>query len=346
MNQIEHARTLHESSIVIDACSFFLRGISPRLQAAGTTAINFTVPMPMDGMAEAIVRIKEYYELAAREPRIVIAYTAKDIVDAKASGKFAAIIGAQNSRLVGTDLGFVEVLWRLGLRVMQLTYNERNFVADGCLEPDDAGVSFFGRRLIGELNQAGIVVDLSHAGVRSSLEAAEISEQPVVMTHVGLRSRVNSQRAVADEQLRAVAATGGVVGVTSHPSFNWLDGDRRPHLNDFLDAIETAVEVVGIDHVGIGTDHVVEPNGYPETMKRYLAETYDVYSPDKAANTARLRLLMNGLDPREDQLEEFGGMQDLPKVTAGLLARGFGDEDVSKVLGGNFFRVFQAVWRQ
>lgn len=340
----DRARELHRSSIVIDACSFFLRGYSERLRAAGTTAINFTVPLPMDGMAEAVVRIKEYYEIVAREPEMVVAYSAQDIRDAKAASKFAVIIACQNSRLIGTDLGLVDIFQRLGLRIMQLTYNERNFVADGCLEPQDAGVSFFGRRLIRTLNKAGIVVDLSHASVRSSLEAADISEAPVVMSHVGLRRLVNSPRAVSDEQLRAVASTGGVVGVTSHPSFNWRGGDRRPHLNDFLDAIEAAIDVAGIDHVGIGTDHVVEPDGYPEAMKRYLSDTYDVYSSEKAAGAARLREVMKGLDPRENQLEDFGGMHDLPRVTAGLLARGYRDEDVRKVLGENFLRVFGAVW--
>lgn len=150
----DRARELHRSSIVIDACSFFLRGYSERLRAAGTTAINFTVPLPMDGMAEAVVRIKEYYEIVAREPEMVVAYSAQDIRDAKAASKFAVIIGCQNSRLIGTDLGLVDIFQRLGLRIMQLTYNERNFVADGCLEPQDAGVSFFGRRLIRTLNKA------------------------------------------------------------------------------------------------------------------------------------------------------------------------------------------------
>src|SRR5690606_15418342 len=124
----------------------------------------------------------------------------------------------------------------------------------------------------------------------------------------------------------------------------WTGSDRRPSLDDFLDAIEVAVEVAGVDHVGIGTDHVVEPGGYPESMKRYLAETYDVYSPEKAERTRRLRELTAGIDPREDQLEGFGGMHDLPKVTHGLLARGFGEDDVRKVLGGNFLRVFREVW--
>lgn len=346
MTDIEpRARDLHDRSIVIDGCSFFLRGFSDRLASAGTTAINFTVPLPMDGPHQAVERIVQYHGVAQREPRFRIAYTVDDIRQAKAEGGFAIIIGAQNSRLVGTELEWVPVFQRLGLRVMQLTYNERNFVADGCLEPRDAGLSFFGKRLIRALNEQHIVVDLSHGSVRSTLEAAEVSDAPIILSHVGIRRLVDSPRAATDEQIKAVADTGGVVGVTSHPNFNWRGGERRPHLNDFLDGLEAAIEIVGIDHVGIGTDHVVEPNGYPLDMQDYLARTYDPYSEKKASVAQGVRRVMGGLDPREDQLEGFGGMQHLPRVTEGLLQRGYKEADVEKVLGGNFMRVFDAVWR-
>jgi membrane dipeptidase len=341
----ERARALHAKSIVVDGCSFFLRGYNDRVQEGGLTAINFTVPLPMDDLTQAVIHIKEYLEVARKDPKVEIPRTAADIERCKAEGKLAAIIGSQNSRHFGTDLGMIEVFHLLGQRVCQITYNERNFVADGCMEPDDAGVSFFGRQVIRELNEIGMVIDLSHVGVRSSLEATELSEHPVVISHIGVKRFVDTPRTTGDELIRAVAAKGGVIGVTSLPVVNWRGGDRRPSLDDYLEAIEHAISVAGVDHVGIGTDHVVEPNGYPQWVRDYLSAKYNPYFPERGDRMGGLAEVLKGaeLEP-DEQLEGFRGMQDMPRVTQALLDRGYSDEDVQKVLGGNFMRVFRTVW--
>jgi membrane dipeptidase len=338
------ARALHQRATVIDGCSFFLRGDNDRLRASGLSATNFTVVLPWDDLGTGVARIAEYYDAARRDARIEIAWSAADIERCKREGKFAAIVGCQNSRVVGTELANVEVLWRLGMRVMQLTYNERNFAADGCLEPDDAGLSFFGRTLIRELNRWGLVLDLAHCGVRSSLEAIEASQQPVIISHAGIRALVDSPRALSDEQIRAVAQSGGVVGVTTFAPFNWRGGPDRPRLSDFLDAVEHAVAVAGVDHVGFGTDHVVEPGGYPQWVRDRSAEVYTPYSPENAERGRRFAAVTAGVEA-ESQLEGMDGLQHLPRVTQGLLERGFSEDDVARILGGNFLRVFQQVWR-
>jgi membrane dipeptidase len=337
------AAALHAASYVVDGASFFLHGHNERIQRGGLTAIVFMVPMPQDDLAATIGRIREYYEIAHRDPKVEIAWSVEVIERCKREGKLAAIIGCQNSRFLGTELTNVEVFARLGMRVVQLTYNERNAVADGCLEPENAGLSFFGRKLIRELNACGIVVDLSHCGERSSLDAIEVSVHPVIFSHAGLRAMVDNPRTITDAQVRAVAARGGVVGVSSFPTFNWRGGPTRPSLDDFLDALDHAINLVGIDHVGVGTDHVAEPGGYPQWLRDYFARQYDDYSPQKAGINARYRELTAGIS-REDQLEGFGGMHDMPRLTEGLLRRGYKDEDVQKVLGGNFMRIFRTVW--
>jgi membrane dipeptidase len=341
----ERARALHERSIVIDGCSFFLKGYNDRLRESGLTALNFTVALPMEDMTHAVLHIKEYYEVARRDPKIIIPRTAADIERAKAEGQVAAIIGSQNSTHFGNDLGLIELFHVMGQRVCQLTYNERNFVGDGCMEPNDAGLSFFGRQVVAELNRVGMVIDLSHVGVRTSFEAVEASQQPVVISHIGVKKVADTPRTASDDLLKAVAAKGGVVGITSFQVVNYRGGDRRPSFDDFLEALEHAISVVGIDHVGYGSDHVVEPNGYPTWVRAYLSEKYNPYSPQRGPRMGSLADVLKGVELAPDeQLEGFHGMQDLPRLTEALLSRGYSDEDVQKVLGGNFMRVFRQVW--
>jgi membrane dipeptidase len=338
------AAALHQRSIVVDGCSFFLRGYNDRIAQGGLTAINFTVPDVGDDAPGALKNIREYYEVARRDPKIAIARTVEDILRCKAEGKLAAIIGCQNSRFLGTELVNVEIFARIGLRVVQLTYNERNFAGDGWMEPVDAGLSFFGKSLIRELETVGLLLDLSHIGQRTFTEAVKASRQPVIVSHAGIRVFVDHGRAVSDEQLKAIASTGGLVGVTSFGAFNWRGGPQRPRLADFLDAIEHAVDVAGIDHVGIGTDTVVEPNGYPPKVRDSYTMTYAPYSTESNERALRFREVTAGI-PTDDHLEGFRSMEHLPRVTQGLLDRGYPEADVQKVIGGNFMRVFAAVWK-
>jgi membrane dipeptidase len=337
------ASDLHAESIVIDGSSFFLRQYNERIRQSGLTAINFMAPMPQDDTGVAIGRIREYYEIARRDPKIEIVWNVSDIERCKREGKLGAIIGCQNARFLGTELGNVEVFARLGLRVLQLTYNERNYLADGCLEPANDGLSFFGKQVVREANAFGLVIDLSHCGHRSSLEAAERSEHPVVISHAGIHAITNNPRTVKDDQIKAVASRGGVIGISSFPTFNWRGDDRRPHLSDFLDSIEYAIQLVGPDHVGYGSDYVAEPGGYPQSLRDYFIYQYDDYSPGKAAINKKYREITAGVS-KEDQLEGYAGFHHLPRVTQGLLDRGHSEADVQKVLGQNFMRVFRTVW--
>jgi membrane dipeptidase len=341
----ERAQALHDRSIVIDGCSFFLKGYNDRIKEGGLTALNFTVALPMEDTSEAVIRIKEYYDVRRRDPKVEIPLTAADIEKIKAEGKVGAIIGSQNSRHFGTDLGLVELFHILGQRVCQITYNERNFVGDGCMEPNDAGLSFYGKQVIAELNRVGMVIDLSHVGVKTSFDTVAASKQPVVITHIGVKHIADTPRTASDDLLKAVASTGGVIGLTSLPVVNWRGTDQRPSINDYLDAIEHTIEVVGIDHVGIGSDHVVEPDGYPTWVRAYLSEKCNPYSPQRGVRMNTLADVMKGVEIEVDeQLEGYRGMQDLPRLTDALLTRGYSEEDTQKVLGGNFMRVFRQVW--
>lgn len=344
-NVSAEAQRVHDSAIVIDGCSFFFDGYGDVLRAGGVTATNYTVAMPMDDAPAAVERVKEYYAAVQRDPDSQIVHTVDDIRRCKAAGRYGVIIGSQNSRFIGTDLVWLEVFWRLGMRVMQLTYNERNFVGDGCLEPNDAGLSHFGRRAVREANRLGVTVDLSHAGVRTCLQAIETSERPCLITHAGVYAKVPGPRSNTDEVLTALAAAGGVFGVTTFPNVNWRGNDRRPSLDDYLDALEYAIDLLGIDHVAVGTDYVAKIGNYPQWVIDYLSRTYAPYRDGATSSRPGLASVLGGIDIHDEQLEGFAGIHHLPRLTAALLSRGYGGEDVHKVLGGNFLRVFEETWR-
>jgi membrane dipeptidase len=341
----DRAQALHDRSIIVDGCSFFLKSYNDRIRQAGLTAINFTVTMPMEEMGPSIMRVKEYREIAKRDPMVEIPLTAADIERCKARGTLAAIIGTQNTCHFSNDLALIEVFYLLGQRVCQLTYNERNYVGDGYMEPANDALSFFGRQVVAELNNLGMLVDLSHVGERSAIDAAKRSTRPVAITHTGLKKFVDTPRNVNDDVVRAVADTGGVIGLTSFAVLNWRGGDRRPSIDDLLESIEYVINLVGIDHVGIGTDHVAQPGNYPQWVRDHASAKYGPYLPERASRAAGLAKTLEGVQlEQEEQLDGFRGMQDLPRITHALLERGYSEQDVQKVMGGNFMRLFREVW--
>lgn len=329
------ATALHREVVVIDMCAFYFRGYTSEVERGGATALNVTVPDTSADFAEAVAAVEAHSRLIARDPeRLAPVRHAGDIVDAKAAGRVGVIFGFQNAAPIGRDLGRLETLWRLGLRVLQLTYNERNLYADGCLEPEDGGLSRLGRDLIREVNRLGVVLDLSHVGRRSSLEAIEASSAPPIISHANPYRLAPNPRNITDEQARAVASTGGVVGVCGWGPICWRGGDTPPGVADFVDHIDYYVDLVGIDHVGFGTD---SPAGGLGTVAAHAAQINALYPEVTKAFVDRFG---SGL-----QIRYPVAVWGLTAVTAELSRRGYRREDVGKVMGGNFLRVFQAVWR-
>ena len=217
---------------------------------------------------------------------------------------------------------------------MQLAYNTKNLVGDGASERTDAGLSYFGVKLIERCNALGLLVDCSHTGHRTSMEAVEISSAPVVITHANARAVQDNGRNVSDELIRAVAASGGIVGTVGFPPF--LTWEGQPTLDRFIDDIAYKADLVGIDHTGIGID--------------YYEGQYPVEDDETAM--ARYR---NRIETGQWRVEEYPpppyrfpeGIETprtLPRLTERLVARGFSEADIRKVLGLNWLRVYRAVW--
>ncbi len=327
------AEALHRESIVIDGTSFFCRG-ADRLLAAGVTAINATTAWPDDEFELAAWRIEEYYALVRRDASLGIVERADDLLRLKREGRVGIVVAFQNARPIGSRIERVETFWRLGVRTIQLTYNTRNFLGDGASESTDVPLSAFGREVVREMNRVGIVVDLSHGGRRTTLDAIEVSEKPCVFTHSNPHALVPVPRNITDEQIKAVAAKGGVVGCSSFPPLVWKGGGP-PTLDDFIDCIDYVVNLTGIDHVGIGTDSEATKGAYPPELRASLRRQYSGTTGGFHAKFPQGAPLVG--------LEE--GLGDWPNITRRLLERGYKRDDVQKIIGGNFLRVFKEVWR-
>ncbi|MDZ4687564.1 MAG: membrane dipeptidase [Planctomycetaceae bacterium] len=232
---------------------------------------------------------------------------------------------------VEEELSYVRLFFQLGIRMMHVTYNRRNMLGDGCAETANGGLSDFGRAAIAEMNRVGIIVDVAHSGWRTSLEAAQASQKPMVASHTvcaGLRDHI---RAKPDEVIRAICDTGGLIGICWIPQFLGGSGDVAA----LLDHVDYAVKRFGVDHVAIGTD-VAHTSQYAPTAAKAI--------PSRGRRRTRFEALwpegaLGGQWPRSGSL----GWTNWPLVTVGLVQRGYRDEDIRKILSANVLRVCREV---
>ena len=304
-----------------------------KLNRYGVTAYLQTTFMPFDDPLRALDAMADWWRVAREYPEVRLALTARDIEEAHRQKQAAIILGTQGGDFIGQELTRLEMFHRMGLRVVMPVYNARNALADGCLEPGNAGLSKLGRRFVAECNRLGMVIDCTHVGERSTLDIMEASTQPVLFTHSNPKAICDVPRNITDQQIKLCAAAGGVVGACSWAPLLMRAGrNGRPQLEDFIDAVSYIADLVGVDHVGIGTDmsHGTYPDG-DRIRGKGLAGTYD--QTIEGNPRSRLRAV--------EGFDDWGQILD---VTAALRARGLSAADVDKILGGNFLRVFRQVW--
>jgi membrane dipeptidase len=337
-DQLDRARDLHRRAIVIDglisskidtdAVDIFLRG--------GVTASNYTVAFPHHDLTETLVDlVKLRRTVSALQDRLAVPTSASDLERVKAAGKTSLIMGLQHAPGFGDHPEIAEALHALGVRIIQLTYNEESPLGTSCLMPEDGGLTERGRRAVAELNRVRVLIDLSHVGDRTSRDVIEASESAVSFTHANPQAFCHSPRNKPDGLLCALADRGGVVGVCCWGPICWKSTEVAPTIETYLDAIDYTVNLVGIDHVGIATDlservytdpvvwnsHWGPGGFYPGMVKHLKWYTFT-------------RRWVEGLD----------SSALLPNLTEGLVSRGYSDAQVLKILGGNFMRLFRDVW--
>ena len=329
MSDDDRARELHERATVIDAVCPLMRypdHWNEWIRGGVTMAIP-TIASTEDSQS-AVGKIALWYQwLREHEATITFVSRVEDIARAKREGRLGVAFHFQDSLPLDRNVGLVEVYQRLGVRMIQLCYNQKNFVGDGCSERTDAGLSDFGVKVVREMERVGIVVDLSHTGYRTTMDALELVQGPLVFSHSNVLALSENRRNIRDDQIKAVAAHRGLVGINGFPPFVKRGG--QPSIAEFADHIDYVAQLVGIDHVGLALDYYLEMSlGEYESAIMSGRWRADEYPP-----------------PPHTYPKGIEDASGFPNITRELVRRGYKDDDVLKVLGGNWVRVFGEVWK-
>ena len=310
------------------------------VRRSGLTALNMTIlpvgTTPADGAFVQALREILYWESEIeRVPQVLTRIrTVADIADAKKTKRTGLIYGFQDGVAFETDLSRLNDFYRLGVRIIQPTYNRRNLLGDGCLEPTNAGLSRAGTEAITRMNDIGILVDLSHCGRRTAADAVQTSTRPVAFTHTGCSALSDHPRNRTDAELRAVADKGGVSGIYFMP---YLSNGHQPTAENVIAHLEHAIKVAGEDHVSIGTDGGVSPEIIDDAFRKNFAENIRARREAGIAAPGETEdgyLFANDLNTSR-RLEILASM---------LSSRGHTATRIEKLLGRNLLRVFSDVW--
>lgn len=274
---------------------------------------------PESSLREALGQAAAFNAAVREQPdRVVAVRTGGDVDTALQDGKLGLVLSLEGVEPFGYDVHTAEVFWELGLRMASLTWNRRNPFADGTAEDEDGGLSRLGRELVDRLVELGVVLDLAHASARTFADGlAQAGDAPVVVSHAACRAVHDHPRNLTDDQLRALAARGGLLGMMLLPL---VVDPERPTIDRAIDHLEHAAEVMGIARVGLGGDFT----------KRLSAQL-----PAEPQPADSLLPPGMGLDAA---LESLAGPEDYPALDAALRERGWRDEDVTAVMGGNVTR--------
>lgn len=349
-----------DESIVIDGCSVSATAWHDRIERSGATALQTVVTWPRDDLTQALNRIQIHRRIIRDEKRFELVQHVDDIRRCKEEGRVGLVLGAQSTDMLGRDASLVEVLYDAGLRVMQLVYNERNMVADGSLEKSNAGLSHFGRELVQAMNEAGMLIDLVDTGIESSLETIELSDKPCVFSRLNPRATtLEQQRNLTDEQIKACAAKGGVIGLIPYSPLCATTPGVRPTIDDYIRHIDYVVDLVGIDHVAIGTDSEATPGSVSPDLALLMGRIgrmargseHSIGAISAAMGLSKPRTTPPTYFEMAEALQHgnwgalgFENVEKLPDLAAALTAAGWSAEHLGKLLGGNLLRVYAANW--
>lgn len=326
--------SLHRDAIVIDGLmiSKWSRSVFEHMHRGGLTAVNCTCSV-WDGFRGTMENVAQWKAWFRDNADIITqVHTTADIVRAKAEGRVGIILGWQNTSGIEDRLEFLPLFRDLGVRVMQLTYNTQNWVGTGCWESRDGGLSDFGRDVIDEMNRLGILVDLSHVGAKTSEDAIRHSKKPVAVTHGCPAALLAHPRNKTDAQIRLLAEHGGFIGYATYTPF--MPNGGASTVEDCIDAIEHLIGVAGEDQVGIGTDFTQDQD----------VAFFDYLSSDKGYGRRVTSVSPGGYPEVPPQPKGLEKIENFGNLTVAMVARGWPEARVRKVMGENWLRFLKEVW--
>jgi microsomal dipeptidase-like Zn-dependent dipeptidase len=319
-----------ETSYRIDALQYanWSEEIFRQMREGGVDAVHVTIAYH-ENFRETVANIEQWNSLFERFPKLIFqGKTGDDVRLARETGRTAIYYGFQNPSPMEDDIRLVEILHTLGARFMQLTYNNQSLLGSGCYEANDTGITRMGKEVIEEMNRVGLVIDMSHSAERSTLEAMEISSRPIVITHANPGFWEPALRNKSQAILEGLGQSGGMLGFSLYPHHLKDKGDCT--LQSFCEMIARTAEIMGVDHIGLGSDLCQDqPDSVVEWMRvgRWTKKTD--YGEGSANNA--------GFPPMPGW---FRDNRDFGNIEQGLLEIGFSAEDTAKVMGNNWLQFF------
>ena len=313
-------------------CGHFSRDVFQELRQADIGCVTVTCGFWEDTV-ESLDSLGRWRDLVKENADLVgMAHSAAEIRDVVASGRTALLMGYQNSDLFGDRIRLVEMFAELGVRVVQLTYNNQNSLGGSCYEEEDSGLARFGREVIRELNRTGILIDLSHVGDRTSLDAIRYSEKPVAITHANLKSLFEHKRNKSDDVIRALREQGGVIGCATYRN---ITGDEYcGSVEKWCEMVARTVDLAGIDHVAVGTDR----------SHNFTKPDYDWMRMGRWTRGVDLGASSPSRPGKATPPDWLIDVRDIGKIEGGLSAVGFSKDEVAAIAHSNWLRLYTEVF--
>ena len=300
-----------------------------QLRQGGVDAVHVTITYH-ETFRETVLNIEAWNRRFERYPNLIFqGRTAVDVTLARATGRTAIFFGAQNPSCIEDDIGLIEVLHALGLRFMQLTYNNQSLLATGCYEDEDTGLTRMGRAVVAEMNRVGLVVDMSHSAERSTLEAITHSTRPITITHANPATWHPARRNKSDTVLRELAASGGILGFSLYP--HHLKDGSTCSLSGFCQMVARTADQFGVKALAIGTDLCQDQ---PDKVVEWMRTGRWTKSVDYGEGSADAA----GFPPMPDWFQDN---RDFGSIAAGLTAVGMHADEVAAIMGGNWLEFFK-----
>ncbi len=300
-----------------------------QMREGGVDAVHVTIAYH-ETFRETVLNIEDWNRWFERYPDLILhGRTADDVLVAKKTGRTAIFFGSQNPSCMEDDIGLVEILHTLGLRFMQLTYNNQSLLACGCYEDEDSGLTRMGRAVVAEMNRVGLVVDMSHSGERSTLDAIECSTRPIAITHANPFNWHAARRNKSDDVLKALGETGGMLGFSVYPHHLRQGGDCS--LEDFCGMIARTADLMGPERIGMGSDLCQDQ---PDSVVHWMRNGRWTKAVDYGEGSAST--------PGFPEMPSwFADNRHFGRIAAGLRATGLSEADVAGIMGNNWLRFFE-----